>query len=166
MAQRRPRNIEQTRAALLESARELFTRHGFGGVGVREIAERADVDKALITRYFGSKEGLFTEAVSGDFSVTRLLEGPRDEVGRRLAEHVVSHVDTMGFDPLIMIIRSLGDPETARYCGGVIEERVIRPLTEVMGGAGSEAAAAFVQAGQRLCDPAHPVVGDPPLTSV
>ena len=146
MAERRPRNIGQTRASLLESARRLFTRYGFGGVGVREIAEGAHADKALITRYFGSKEGLFAEAISSDFSLARLIEGPRDEIGHRLAEHIVHHVGTEEFDPLIAVIRSLGDPDTAHHLRTVIEERIIQPLAEEMGGANSDTTAALVAA--------------------
>jgi AcrR family transcriptional regulator len=55
---RRPRNAVATREAILHSALAAFSRHGYDGVGVREIARTAAVTGGLVNRYFGSKEQL------------------------------------------------------------------------------------------------------------
>lgn len=47
------------RAALLQGARELFLRHGFGDVGIRRIASAAGTTSAMIHYYFGDKLGLY-----------------------------------------------------------------------------------------------------------
>jgi AcrR family transcriptional regulator len=44
---------------LLDAAEDLFSKHGFDGVTVRQIANLAGVDVALPNYYFGSKRGLF-----------------------------------------------------------------------------------------------------------
>ncbi|HEY2677097.1 MAG TPA: TetR family transcriptional regulator [Steroidobacteraceae bacterium] len=44
---------------ILDSAEELFARHGFYGVSVRDITEAANVDVALVNYHFGSKRELF-----------------------------------------------------------------------------------------------------------
>lgn len=48
-----------TRDALLIHGRRLFWSRGFTNVSVRQVARAAGVDVALISRYFGSKLGLF-----------------------------------------------------------------------------------------------------------
>lgn len=53
----------EPRRLLLASARELFSRQGYATTSTREIADRADVSETLMFRYFGSKAGLFREAL-------------------------------------------------------------------------------------------------------
>jgi AcrR family transcriptional regulator len=64
-ATRRPRG--EPRRLLLESARELFSRQGFVATSTREIADHAGVSETLMFRYFGSKAGLFREALVEPF---------------------------------------------------------------------------------------------------
>ena len=47
------------RQAILDAAEGLFSRHGFHGVTVRQVAAEAGVDTALIHYYFGAKRELF-----------------------------------------------------------------------------------------------------------
>lgn len=49
----------ETKERILDSAEELFASHGLYGVTVRNVAQRAEVDTALIHYYFGTKRGLF-----------------------------------------------------------------------------------------------------------
>jgi AcrR family transcriptional regulator len=51
--------VPDTKERLLKAAKELFVRKGFSGVSIREIAREADANSALISYYFGDKEGLF-----------------------------------------------------------------------------------------------------------
>ena len=44
---------------ILDAAEALFSVHGFHGVTVRQVAEEAGVDPALLGYYFDSKRGLF-----------------------------------------------------------------------------------------------------------
>ncbi|MFE3029096.1 TetR family transcriptional regulator [Nocardia tengchongensis] len=54
----RQRDAARTKQRLLEAAREVFAVKGFDGARVQEIANRAGVDKQLISYYFGGKNGL------------------------------------------------------------------------------------------------------------
>ncbi|WP_293676905.1 TetR/AcrR family transcriptional regulator [uncultured Phenylobacterium sp.] len=47
------------RESILDAAEDLFSRHGFHGVTVRQVAAEAGVDTALIHYYFGAKRELF-----------------------------------------------------------------------------------------------------------
>ncbi len=61
---RRPRDRPRTEAELLEAAWEILQRDGvLGGVNLMKIAEHADVNRALIYRYFGSREALLQAAL-------------------------------------------------------------------------------------------------------
>ena len=48
-----------TREAILNAAEDLFSKHGFYGVTIREVAREAGVDTALVHYYFGAKKDLF-----------------------------------------------------------------------------------------------------------
>jgi AcrR family transcriptional regulator len=48
-----------TSERILDAAEELFAKHGIYGVTMREIAELASVDTALLHYYFDSKRGVF-----------------------------------------------------------------------------------------------------------
>ncbi|WP_158887825.1 TetR/AcrR family transcriptional regulator [Amycolatopsis anabasis] len=62
--QPRRRDSAATRQALLDAASTLFAERGFDRTTVREIARRAEVNQALLFRYFGSKEALFEEVMA------------------------------------------------------------------------------------------------------
>jgi AcrR family transcriptional regulator len=55
---------EATRAAILQSALQIFSEHGFGGASTRDIAAHAGVHHALIKYYYSDKESLWRAAVS------------------------------------------------------------------------------------------------------
>jgi AcrR family transcriptional regulator len=57
----------EPRRLLLEAARDLFSSQGYSGTSTREIAEQAGVSETLMFRYFGSKVGLFREALVTPF---------------------------------------------------------------------------------------------------
>lgn len=56
---KKARQSLETRERLLDAAEELFANFGLYGVTVRNVAQRAGVDSALIPYYFGSKRGMF-----------------------------------------------------------------------------------------------------------
>jgi TetR/AcrR family transcriptional regulator len=61
VAGERLRDAERTKARILDAATAEFGAKGFAAARVSEIADRAGVNKQLISYYFGGKEGLYTE---------------------------------------------------------------------------------------------------------
>jgi len=59
---RRP-GAPATRDAILAVARRCFATRGYDATSLRSIANETRVDPALLIHYFGSKEGLFVEAM-------------------------------------------------------------------------------------------------------
>jgi AcrR family transcriptional regulator len=88
---RRRRDAAATRDALLAAGAELFAERGYDGVPVAAIADRARVNKAMISYHFGGKRELYRAIVTATFSeivarVERLAGSPRpaSEVLREL----------------------------------------------------------------------------------
>ncbi|MEU2683400.1 helix-turn-helix domain-containing protein [Streptomyces hygroscopicus] len=52
---------ERSRRLLLEAAMDEFSEKGYAGARVQDIADRAGLNKQLITYHFGGKEGLYKE---------------------------------------------------------------------------------------------------------
>src|SRR6266853_2965158 len=86
---KRRRNAAATRSAIVEAATRRFAYQGYEHAGLREIAADAGVDAAMVNRYFGSKEGLFTEVVERAFDIRYLVDGDRATLAERLARIVV-----------------------------------------------------------------------------
>lgn len=70
-AKRRPgvkrvqkRDRDATQLALIEAGEALFSRHGFSGVTLDMLAKKSGVNKALVSYYFGSKEGLYDAVIA------------------------------------------------------------------------------------------------------
>lgn len=69
----RRRDAARTKKALLDAASRRFAADGYASTTVRDIADDAGVNVALINRYFGSKEGLF------EACLVNLVEETRQE---------------------------------------------------------------------------------------
>jgi TetR/AcrR family transcriptional regulator len=54
-------DAERSRRLLVEAAKDEFAAKGYAGARVQDIADRAGLNKQLITYYFGGKEGLYRE---------------------------------------------------------------------------------------------------------
>lgn len=63
MTQTSRRAPGEARRLLLDAARDLFARRDYRSTTTREIAEAAGVSEYLLFRHFGSKAGLFREAL-------------------------------------------------------------------------------------------------------
>ena len=77
-----PVGPDAVRNAVIEAAGHLFAKDGIDAVSLRDIAAAADVQLALIPRYFGSREGLI-EAVFADLTAKiaqGLLDRPLQQV--------------------------------------------------------------------------------------
>lgn len=69
------RTGQQTRQEILDVALELFTRQGYAGTSIRDIAEAMGMTKSALYYHFTNKESILTE----------LLGSRRDEIDELLA---------------------------------------------------------------------------------
>lgn len=65
--------MKDKREHIIETAMSLFAGKGYEGTSIRDIAENASVNLAMINYYFGSKEKLFENIVKYKSDLTRVL---------------------------------------------------------------------------------------------
>jgi AcrR family transcriptional regulator len=132
----RRRNAAATRQAILDAGIAAFTRSGYAGVGVREIAQAAGVTAMLVNRYFGSKEQLFAEAVDTAFAPRTVVgEEPKSlarDTAAALAARTAPGAEHLG--PFLLMLRSVSDPRAAEIIRAAVERHVGRHLTERLSG--------------------------------
>jgi len=129
----RARNATATREAILAAATRQFARESYENVGLREIAGEVGVDPALICRYFGSKDGLFREALQGKQG-DRLLDGVAlADLPAHLASIIMEREDdseeaAARLDRLLIILRSTSSPKAGAIISDAISVDFLDPL--------------------------------------
>ena len=78
---------ERTRAGIEAAARRLFAQHGYDRTTIREIAAAAEIDPALVIRYFGSKDELFSIVAEPELKLPDLTGVPTEAIGTALVSH-------------------------------------------------------------------------------
>lgn len=131
----RPRNAEATRAAILNAARERFARESYDDVGMRDVAGDVGVDAALVSRYFGSKEELFTAVLDSCSNGGELMDGERAEFGRRVAHELIFEPKKEGkLKGLLIMLRSVGSAKAMELVQRTGSERFFDPFAVWVGG--------------------------------
>lgn len=137
---RRPRG--EARRLLLDAARDLFARKDYRATTTREIAEAAGVSEYLLFRHFGSKAGLFRDALVTPF--TTFLDEfrgtwrsviPEETDEEQLARQFVGRlydvlVEHQGLVLTLVIADGLGEDELE--ASGIADiRRVLNALGEI-----------------------------------
>jgi AcrR family transcriptional regulator len=131
----RPRNAEATRAAILAAALERFSRESYDDVGMRDIAGDVGVDAALVSRYFGSKEDLFLTVLDSCSNGRELMEGGREDFGRRVAHDVIfDSKDERKLKKLLIMLRSVGSAKAMELVQRTGSESFFDPFAAWIGG--------------------------------
>lgn len=131
------RDAAKTRARILKAAQIQFSRNNYEFIGVRDIAAEANVDAALINRYFGSKEKLFEEAFTSALPLYDFLQGELCELGESLTRLVVSDVidqPTEGFNPFHLLLRSSMSHTVSHIVTEALNKNFVRPLAKLLEG--------------------------------
>lgn len=134
-AQPRPRNALATRMAILEAARVIFAREGFDNAGVREIAARAGVNLALISRYFGGKEGLFRAVLIQTAGPEDVFCGDPKEFSAKIAQLAIGDAPNPAkLEDVQVLLRSAFSSGVAEVVREVIDERFYKVVAKWLGG--------------------------------
>ena len=95
---RRP-GASGTRETILAAARARFAAHGYDRTRIRDVAQDAGVDAALVHYFFGSKDGLFVAAMELPFRPAEVI-GPLLDAGvAGLGERMVRRLLGVWDDP-------------------------------------------------------------------
>jgi AcrR family transcriptional regulator len=87
------RRSDATKDAILAAARERFASDGYERATIRAIAADANIDPAMVMRYFGSKDKLFATAAEFELRLPELATVPSERLGERIAAHAVDRWD-------------------------------------------------------------------------
>jgi AcrR family transcriptional regulator len=129
---------EQTRAALLRSARNIFARKGFDGGSVRAITRQAGTNLGAITYHFGSKRALYEEVLrAGLAPLADRLEALAGEPGTasdRLERVVDAFLDHLGANPDLprLLLQEVASGKRPPPAVLQILQRNIRHVTSIL----------------------------------
>lgn len=133
----RRRDSHRTRRALLLAAQELFGGQGYTRTTLRDIAERAGVDAALIARYFGNKTLLYIASLETDDPDDGVPPGkcrPVQELVERVIDRAASPV-------LQAAVTPSRDPRVQEAVRRVLTRYIVAPLRGQIDAAGLDRAA-------------------------
>ena len=123
----KPGKSDRTRAAILAAARERFAAQGYERTTVRDVAAKADIDPAMIIRYFGSKDGLFARAADFDLRLPDMASIDRAELGPVVVRHFLDIWEGPEGNPgMAVLLRSAGsNPAAAEQLRAVFAGQVL-----------------------------------------
>lgn len=106
---------QDKRQHLMDTAERMFAERGFEAVSVRDLAAEAGVNLAMVSYYFGSKEGLFEAIIEAKIPRTRhalehLLKSdltPWEKISQTIDIYVDKMLSTHNFSRVIMREMSL-----------------------------------------------------------
>jgi AcrR family transcriptional regulator len=141
-ARGRPRGGDSgARERILAAARASFLERGYRATTMRALAAQAQVDPALISYHFRSKQGLFGAAMALNRSPAQVLRaalaGPPQTLPERLATAIVDiWDDPVHGRPLVAMVAAAFEHDAAmRAFQEYIEHEVVGRLAEYLGGA-------------------------------
>lgn len=129
---RRQVRTERTKDAIMKAALHVFASQGYAEAGVRDIAARAMVNPALVTRYFGSKLSLFETVLESNLDGGMFTESDPVTFGATLTE-AFCQSGREAASAVPMLIFAAGDSAARAVALKLLERLVIAPLTEWFG---------------------------------
>lgn len=141
MTERAPAPRDRSAAvkkSIRTAATTLFTERGYEATGIRDIAALAEVNPALVIRHFRSKESLFIETVDGSGALRMILEGPIDDLGRRVVRRVLAGVQRGGLSVFGIIVRASGRADVQEHLRTSLIEHFVTPLVPLLDGPHAE----------------------------
>ena len=122
---------------MLVAARARFLEESYDNVSLREIAGAAGVDVALVNRYFGSKEGLFKEVLSGGkkkFDGNRTVDELPEYLASVITDDDCSDEPNETVERLLIILRSASSAKAAEIVSNSMREDVLEPFVKLLDG--------------------------------
>lgn len=142
---------DRTRSTILEAARAIFAREGYERTTIRDIASAANIDPAMVIRYFHSKDELFARIAEFDLRLPDPASIDPDRIGEALVghfldiwegEHAVTGLAVMirsaasnefaaqkvhevFSGQVLPMLTSIGDPDDARDRAGLVASQLI-----------------------------------------
>lgn len=110
-----PLRSQPTRDRILEAAKLIFGRDGYDHATIRAIAAEADINPAMVMRYYGNKDTLFAAVTNFQPDVSALAKVPRTRLGETIVRRMLDTWENPQTGPgrRAMLLSALSN-ETAR----------------------------------------------------
>ncbi|MEU2348070.1 TetR family transcriptional regulator [Modestobacter sp. NPDC049651] len=125
MAAPRPRSAAGTRAAILTAARTRFAADGYERTTLRAVAGDVGVDAALVVRYFGTKEALFSAAAEFELRLPDLAGVAPGDVAAALLPRFFAVWEEQG--TFLALLRAAATSEAAAAAMREVFVRQVAP---------------------------------------
>lgn len=134
----RKRDAVATRAKILEAAVDEFAARGLQDARIEDVAERAGANRRMIYYYFGSKEGLYLEALesvyAGLMEEERKIDVENMHPVQAIVEMVRTKIDHYAENPQFITFLNMENLYKARYLKDSKRLAEFKaPFTEVIG---------------------------------
>lgn len=125
-------------------AQKLFSEKGYDATGTREIAACANVNVALVSRYYGSKKELFEAAILPEFDISEFLALENDVFPSEVANLFATKPSKDTFDPIAALLKSAGSAEVGAVVRSAMTDQIIEPMSQKLVGKNCEQRAAVM----------------------
>lgn len=138
---RRTRDAARSKRALLAAGSQVFAARGYSRARLRDIADIAGIDAALVIRYFGSKAGLYRAVLELDQVEKLPLSQP---LGSTTVDDVVDELVTRALgrweaDGIGALALSLSRPDADLQIREAVYERLSKAILEPLAAATADA---------------------------
>ena len=167
--QTQQKNAGETRQRILDSARRCFSTTSYEAVGIRKIANVAEVDAALVMRYFGSKEDLFKRIAADAFSFEENLSGRASVLVKRILDPLFLPANSKDwrerYDPFRLLLCSIGSNTAGPIISSAFKKAFVERLSGCLLGRGKKPRAVLISsyilgvALLRVTEPNHTFAG-------
>jgi AcrR family transcriptional regulator len=129
---RTPKSI-RTRQAIEAAARELFASHGYERATVRDIGVRAGIDPAMVIRYFGSKDALFSKVATPDLKLAAFENVDAADIGEAIVRHFLEiwEGEASGGGMRVLLRSAASNEEAAAHMRSVFASQVVPALARI-----------------------------------
>lgn len=119
----------RTRRRILTAARAVFADAGYERATIRAIAAAAGVDKSSVIQYFGSKQGLFREAVHWDIPNAELItDDPAETTENRVRGMLAAWAADPNSPMAVLLRTSMTSEDAAELLRDHITVQSVEPM--------------------------------------
>jgi AcrR family transcriptional regulator len=128
-----------TKTTILEAARQRFGKDGYALATIRTIAADANIDPALVIRYFGDKEALFLATAQFDLRLPDLAGLTSSKASRVLVGHFLARWEED--DTLMALLRvACTNKEGVNQLHAILQSQIMPVILQLSPDEGSAVA--------------------------
>jgi AcrR family transcriptional regulator len=118
----KPLRSQPTRDRILEAARLIFGREGYDHATIRGIAAEANINPAMVMRYYHNKESLFAAVTDFKINMSAYAGVPKSRLGEALVRRVLENWESPESGPsrrAILLTAMTNDAARAKFIGQI-----------------------------------------------